>query len=88
MLLKVKSRSIAVFIAIKTAQSPKVLPNHFAFTVDGLGRVGGKTLGEWEREYAVTPYNVFNQLIRSYGDEQRRIRKLTKSHNKEEISNG
>lgn len=77
--IKIKSRAIAIFIRMATDQEPEIYPQHFQFTGDADGRVGGKTAGEWEREYAGTRDSVINQFNRSYGDEQRRIRKLSKS---------
>jgi len=74
--IKVKSRAIAIYIQMESGTSPEINSNHFAFSADDTGRVGGKTAGEWEREYAETRDSVINQLNRSYGDEQRRIKKL------------
>jgi len=74
--IKVKSRAIAIYIQMESGHWPEINSNHFAFSADEAGRVGGKTAGEWEREYAGTRDSVINQLNRSYGDEQRRIKKL------------
>lgn len=74
--IKVKSRAIAIYIQMESGVSPEINSNHFAFECDDGERVGGKTAGEWEREYAGTRDSVINQLNRSYGDEQRRIKKL------------
>ncbi len=73
--IKVKSRAIAIYIQMESGGKPDINSNHFAFNADEAGRVGGKTAGEWEREYAGTRDSVINQLNRSYGDEQRRIKK-------------
>lgn len=74
--VKVKSRAIAIFIQMESGLWPEINSNHFAFSGDEAGRVGGKTVGEWEREYAGTRDSVINQLNRSYGDDQRRLKKL------------
>lgn len=69
-----KSRAITIYIAMESGQEPEIHPNHYEFDGDASGRVDGKTVGEWEREYAGKRDSVINQLNRSYGDEQRRIR--------------
>lgn len=61
---------------MESGEKPEINSNHFLFKTDDAGRVGGKTVGEWEREYADTRDSVINQLNRSYGDEQRRIKNL------------
>lgn len=72
---KVKSRAIAIYIQMESGLKPDVNSNHFAFCADDSGLIGGKTAGEWEREYAGTRDSVINQLNRSLGDEQRRLKK-------------
>lgn len=78
MLIRLKSRAIAIFIRMEAGIEPEILPNRFQFTGDDSGRVGGKTVGEWEREYAGTRDSQINQHNRSYGDEQRRIKNQIK----------
>lgn len=77
-IVKVRSRAITIYIKMESGIDPVINSNHFAFVADDEGRVGEKTVGEWEREYAGTRDSLINQLNRSYGDEQRQICKQSK----------
>lgn len=73
---QIKSRAIAIFVKMQTGIEPTINTHSFDFDADAKGCIGGKSIGAWEREFAGTRDDMINQLNRSYGDEQRRLRKL------------
>lgn len=65
--IKVRSRGLAVYIGMETQQEPEILVDGFVFESE-------KSVGEWDREYAGTRDSIVNQYLRSYGDDQRKLR--------------
>lgn len=76
----IKSRALAVYIELTAGIQSKPAVQGFELPADtgSQNSVGGKSLWQWEREFNDSPFAGFNQRLRTLGDEQRELIKLSK----------
>lgn len=79
-MIMIKSRALAAYIELTTGAQAMPVVNGFLLPADaeGANSVSGKSLWQWEREFNDSPFAGFNQRLRTLGDEQRELIKLSK----------
>ncbi len=75
-----KSRALAVYIELTAGVQTTPTTQGFALSADAdsTNSVMGKSVWQWEREFNDSPFAAFNQRLRTLGDEQRELIKLSK----------
>ena len=73
--MKTNSRALAAYIEMQTGVTAKVHSTWFEFDDDG-GSVVGKRMWMWERDFQASGYAVFNQKLRTMGDQQRDLKQI------------
>lgn len=79
--MKIKSRALVAYIEMHTQQQAKPALDGFVFSradSDAANSVSGKSQWQWEREFNDSPFAVYNQRLRTLGDEQRELIKLSR----------
>ncbi len=86
--MKIKSRALVAYIEMHTQQQATPAVDGFVFSrtddAEAANSVSGKSVWQWEREFNDSPFAVYNQRLRTLGDEQRELIKLSKK----EANNG
>lgn len=70
---EIQQKGFAAFIAIKTGQDGKVKPTHIEFEIEGENEIEAL-----ERAYAASDFQRFNQLVMTFGNQQRRLKSKMK----------
>jgi hypothetical protein len=81
--MKIKSRALVAYIEMHTQQQATPAVDGFVFSrvvddTEAANSVSGKSVWQWEREFNDSPFAVYNQRLRTLGDEQRELIKLSK----------
>lgn len=78
--MKIKSRALVAYIEMHTQQQAIPVVDGFVFRADSdtANSVSGKSQWQWEREFNDSPFAVYNQRLRTLGDEQRELIKLSR----------
>ena len=67
--IQIQQKGFAAFVAMRTSQSGSVTPTHIEFEIENEN-----VIEALEREYAASEFNRFNQLVMTFGNQQRKLK--------------
>ena len=72
----ISQKGFAAFVALKTGQSGTVTPEAIEFQIENENEIEAL-----EREYAASEFNRFNQMVMTFGNQQRKLKSKMKEPN-------